>query len=998
MATTDNTTPQSIVIEDELEGTKTSFLHGYVTSIERFPVVICASILIATCALGVVAVMTKGIPSFGEPRVGFEERGTFLSARELSFVKFQRADQSILSPIPRKYIESQARGGSGISETSQRKKRQVSAEDTSQRAECPGVPSIFNPKIVFQSSKPGTNLFEAEKLKSICRQEDRLVRKHDMFVTECRKTELAGTNVSSCCPSWSLGYAIALLNNKSSCEDITKDDVQNAQSILRRCSQYYISGQLTAYDETYCGDLPCECVRRRLIYIIFSFLVPDSFDQDIQNSDNELKFSLSFSPIELCSFSECVDKIFDVYEDNFKNSKSLDDGLTKIVGLDFYLKFTVFKQLLLVDFAYILAGGVAVTIIIWIYTKSFFITIGSLLNMALSTVLTFFIYQVVFEVPFFPFTNIASLILLIAIGADDTFVFVDLWKIAKAEFGEDENHRVDALEQSTRHALFTLLVTTLTSSSALYTTAATNVIALKCFGIFAGTILIANLVYTTTWLPAILIIQDKYLSTNSKSNHHNRCWRCLQGLYTSLSATVNRFFQQILPNLILKLRLLWIAIFILFGISGSIFVFVYPRLNIADGSELALFRHSHIFESYDQIYKERFDFNNANSGNVFPLSFIWGVLPTDNTSMWNPNDFGPLELDADFQLGDSETQVWLAEFCKDLKKQTFVNNETSFCFIDSFINWMSRPCFLKSETSCCRRLDFPFPMSDFQDCVKSYTIQICQNSLCVKFSPGLRFDQNDSINALYITVDTFTPYTLSYRPVDELWKSVDSWMAMQLSTAPPGLKGGWTYSQVGIQLQFYDIQDGILANAIFTISIALSTVFIMIIITTKNLLISFLATVTIMLTVITTIGYLVLFGWELNIFESLTFTLGVGLAVDFSIHLGVAYRTAPFKDRKLRTKYAMDILMPSITIAGLSTFSAGALMVPASVLIYTQLGTFLTVLISFSWLFSVFLFLPLCATVGPNDDAGQLSWTKCKKWFRRQTPSTGIPNPSFTVD
>lgn len=47
--------------------------YRYVTSIERFPVVICASILIATCALGVVAVMTKGIPSFGEPRAVCEQ-------------------------------------------------------------------------------------------------------------------------------------------------------------------------------------------------------------------------------------------------------------------------------------------------------------------------------------------------------------------------------------------------------------------------------------------------------------------------------------------------------------------------------------------------------------------------------------------------------------------------------------------------------------------------------------------------------------------------------------------------------------------------------------------------------------------------------------------------------------------------------------------------------------------------------------------------------------
>ena len=41
---------------------------------------------------------------------------------------------------------------------------------------------------------------------------------------------------------------------------------------------------------------------------------------------------------------------------------------------------------------------------------------------------------------------------------------------------------------------------------------------------------------------------------------------------------------------------------------------------------------------------------------------------------------------------------------------------------------------------------------------------------------------------------------------------------------------------------------------------------------------------------VVTVGSLVLMGWELNMFESMTLSLAVGLSIDFAIHLGVAYK------------------------------------------------------------------------------------------------------------
>ena len=47
---------------------------------------------------------------------------------------------------------------------------------------------------------------------------------------------------------------------------------------------------------------------------------------------------------------------------------------------------------------------------------------------------------------------------------------------------------------------------------------------------------------------------------------------------------------------------------------------------------------------------------------------------------------------------------------------------------------------------------------------------------------------------------------------------------------------------------------------------------------------------------VVTVGCLVLMGWELNMFESMTLSLAVGLSIDFAIHLGVAYKLTETED------------------------------------------------------------------------------------------------------
>ncbi len=159
---------------------------------------------------------------------------------------------------------------------------------------------------------------------------------------------------------------------------------------------------------------------------------------------------------------------------------------------------------------------------------------------------------------------------------------------------------------------------------------------------------------------------------------------------------------------------------------------------------------------------------------------------------------------------------------------------------------------------------------------------------------------------------------------------------------------------------------------------ALSVVvaFSVMLMTTWNIIISLYAIISIAGTIFVTVGSLVLLGWELNVLESVTISVAVGLSVDFAVHYGVAYRLAPEPDREGKVVFSLSRMGSAIAMAALTTFVAGAMMMPSTVLAYTQLGTFLMLIMCVSWAFATFFFQCMCRCLGPQGTCGQIPLPK----------------------
>lgn len=183
-------------------------------------------------------------------------------------------------------------------------------------------------------------------------------------------------------------------------------------------------------------------------------------------------------------------------------------------------------------------------------------------------------------------------------------------------------------------------------------------------------------------------------------------------------------------------------------------------------------------------------------------------------------------------------------------------------------------------------------------------------------------------------------------------------------------------------------------------ALSVAVAFSVMLLTTWNIIISLYAILSIAGTIFVTVGSLVLLGWELNVLESVTISVAVGLSVDFAVHYGVAYRLAPEPSREGKVIFSLSRMGSAIAMAAVTTFVAGAMMMPSTVLAYTQLGTFMMLIMCISWAFATFFFQCMCCCLGPQGTCGQIPLPKklqCQA-FNEDMPSGPPPEGKYQLE
>lgn len=773
------------------------------------------------------------------------------------------------------------------------------------------------------------------------------------------------------------------------------------KTLLLDCFQYYHGLKLNNDCSQSKCSVPDECAQFNAVYNMLHFLADREFLKINETIEN-LSATMLFLPV-----ARGKDAL-PFYHSLMR--KNLQTDLVGVVAMDMGIKNALFDECLLTDAWLVGLGGIFVLISMWMYTSSLFVTVNTVIAIALSLGLSYFTYVIVFELKFFPFMNLLVLIVIVGIGSDDAFIFMKIWHCVQLErakkstncpltptssltsdpYSPDTNDSlVSVMSKTLEHAAVTMLVTSLTTAAAFYASYVNSITAVSCFGVFAGTAVMTNYLLMVTWLPASVSISERiYCFSRSWFINFKYCARPVDSFvkfYSQLSDKIEEFIIM----LVLDYAMLWIIVLGMFGVTSAVFVLYWPKLELPDTPTFRLFSGDHPFEVYEAKFKELFWFEKMYTSSEsfkLPIRFVWGVESVDNGNYLDPTSRGKLQLDHSFNVSLPESQVWLLEFCSQLKQQPFY--QISFahlvpnCFIENLISWMARKC--RDDMGgidrfpCCEASTFPFAQEVFDFCLTE-SISALYETPREYFIPGVAGPKfaivertNSSVvtnvKALVVECDSNQPFSHSFNEIENFVTTVQTWLDKELLTAPPGMKNAFFVSE----LDFYDLQDTLSKGTVSAVSMAMCVAFLVLLVVTLNVLVSIYAIITVTLTIFSIVGTLVLLGWKLNILESVAMTTAIGLAVDFSLHYGVQYRYSKESDRKSSTRFALRMIGPTV-MAATTTGVSGLLMLPSSVLAYVQIGVFLVVAMSISWIFSTFFLMSLLSLFGPQFGFGQLT-------------------------
>jgi predicted RND superfamily exporter protein len=151
-------------------------------------------------------------------------------------------------------------------------------------------------------------------------------------------------------------------------------------------------------------------------------------------------------------------------------------------------------------------------------------------------------------------------------------------------------------------------------------------------------------------------------------------------------------------------------------------------------------------------------------------------------------------------------------------------------------------------------------------------------------NPGVWFDSDGSrtVKALVYSFVSNVKFTSTFSTAESVNEMLNAFEKKIMATAPEGtaLDKGFVVSE----LSFFDLQRSIGSGAYTSFLASTVMAFAILLFTTQNFILTLYSCIAIVMITGTCTGILVMDGWELNILESIIFSVAVGMAVDFVAH------------------------------------------------------------------------------------------------------------------
>ena len=205
--------------------------------------------------------------------------------------------------------------------------------------------------------------------------------------------------------------------------------------------------------------------------------------------------------------------IVDAFADKLK--RTYTNGLP---AMEFYyynraIYVNEIQRQVVLDF--LLAGGsmVFIFLFMWLQVGSLWITTWAIFGILSSFVITNFIYRVILDFRYFGVFHVLSVFIVLGIGADDVFVFMDSWKHF-AHF----TSLVTRLSHVYRHAASAMFVTSFTTMVAFLSSSLSPLLAVSTFGTFSALLVAVNYFSVVLFLPCVVLMYEHNIKSSASSS------------------------------------------------------------------------------------------------------------------------------------------------------------------------------------------------------------------------------------------------------------------------------------------------------------------------------------------------------------------------------------------------------------------------------------------------------------------------------------------------
>jgi len=218
----------------------------------------------------------------------------------------------------------------------------------------------------------------------------------------------------------------------------------------------------------------------------------------------------------------------------------------------------------------------------------------------------------------------------------------------------------------------------------------------------------------------------------------------------------------------------------------------------------------------------------------------------------------------------------------------------------------------------------------------------------------------------------------SYQVTKDVYEVTEAMMDSIAASMPVGLKNTLDVSTPGSWGRTWDyltIQEALVKGLFQGFAICFPASFFVLLFATRNAVTALYAIVAIAAICACVLGFVHgAYGYELGIIETIAAVCVIGFSVDYTVHLAHMYHEASEDDRMERSSFAAMHMGATVFGGAVTTTGAGMMLLLTVLSFFLKMGTIMCVTIFFSYVYSMFFFMPLLFIMGPHGSFGSIQF------------------------